>query len=149
MPCFVGDFNPAVGPLINVGVVPYTGVDIGNETDVVKLHLFQALIDTGATTTCISEQVIKQCSLEPTGKAAMVGVTGEIDVDQFNFQVIFLVGGQTTPDGNYPGGAVHIPVDGLEFQNQKNCAFEILLGRDVLCQGAFSLSLDGHYVFSI
>ena len=37
----------------------------------------------------------------------------------------------------------------LEFAPPQRSPFQILLGRDVLCLGVFTLSFDGHYSFSL
>jgi hypothetical protein len=42
-----------------------------------------------------------------------------------------------------------IPVMGTEFVPPPGTAFDILLGRDILCRGVFSMSFDGHGVFSL
>lgn len=37
----------------------------------------------------------------------------------------------------------------LEFVQAMPTSFQILLGRDVLCQGVFTLNFDGTYVFCL
>jgi len=37
----------------------------------------------------------------------------------------------------------------FEYNPAPNCGHQILLGRDILCQGAFTLHNDGHFSFSI
>ena len=37
----------------------------------------------------------------------------------------------------------------LEFVQAMPTAFQILLGRDVLCQGVFTLNFDGTYMFCL
>lgn len=37
----------------------------------------------------------------------------------------------------------------LEFQPTAGSPYEILMGRDLICQGALTISFDGHYTFSI
>lgn len=36
----------------------------------------------------------------------------------------------------------------MEFQ-ATNAPFQILLGRDILCRGVFTMSFDGHFTFSL
>jgi len=37
----------------------------------------------------------------------------------------------------------------LEFQPTAGRPYEMLIGRDMICQGALAISFDGHYTFSI
>jgi hypothetical protein len=37
----------------------------------------------------------------------------------------------------------------MEFAPAGSSPFQILVGRDILCQGTFTLSFDGHFTFSI
>ncbi len=37
----------------------------------------------------------------------------------------------------------------LEFNPPSSGPYQLLLGRDILCQGILSVSLDGHFSFSI
>jgi hypothetical protein len=37
----------------------------------------------------------------------------------------------------------------LEFQPSAGSPYEMLIGRDMICQGALAISFDGHYTFSI
>lgn len=37
----------------------------------------------------------------------------------------------------------------FEFNPPANNPYQLLLGRDILCQGVFSLSFDGHFTFSV
>jgi hypothetical protein len=48
-----------------------------------------------------------------------------------------------------PSQVLAIPVIGVEFMPQPGSGFDMLLGRDILCRGVFSMSFDGHAIFSI
>jgi hypothetical protein len=37
----------------------------------------------------------------------------------------------------------------MEFAPPGGSPFQILLGRDILCKGTFTLSFDGHFTFSL
>lgn len=52
------------------------------------------------------------------------------------------------PTGAVQANIVAISVTGSEFDNT-NCGFDVLLGRDVICKGIFSMSFDGHAVLSL
>ena len=142
MPCIAGSFNPRVGPTLQVAVV---GVDLAQSAaSAATLHTFNALIDTGASSTCVSQKVVTDVGLAPTGKVRMASATGMSSVDQFAFGVGFIL-----PNAQEPtmGGLLVKQVSGCLFENNE-AAIDVLLGRDVICRGAFHLSFDGHFTLS-
>jgi len=66
MPCLSGSFNPAVGPLINLGVAPLGTLGHGAPSSG-SPAVFSALLDTGAAVTCISPAVARAVGLQPIG----------------------------------------------------------------------------------
>ena len=155
MPCLSGSFNPQVGPLLRVAVVdvsfapaaqPAKGMRKGDASPV--LHSYDALIDTGATATCISEQVVADVGLAPTGKTLMTGATGASPVDQFAFGIGFILPAAQAPTGDVSGSLWVKQVHGCLFA-KGSAAFDVLLGRDVICSGALHLSFDGHFTLSV
>lgn len=49
------------------------------------------------------------------------------------------------------GGAALIlnSVQVMEFTPLSGSPYQMLLGRDILCRGVFTLSFDGHFSFSV
>jgi hypothetical protein len=37
----------------------------------------------------------------------------------------------------------------MEFAGDPSRSFQMLLGRDILCRGTFTMSFDGHFTFSL
>jgi hypothetical protein len=110
-----------------------------------KHNYYLALIDTGASSTCVSARVVSEVGLAPTGKIPVVGVHGRTPVNTYQFSVGFVI-----PQGQDATGAIianitAFPVDGIEFANT-DCGFDVLLGRDILCRGQFSLTFNGQFV---
>lgn len=150
MPCISGSYKPNVGPLIQIAVVsPELRKQAGNggEINPSKVKMYMALVDTGATCTCISSKVAQEVGLNPSGKAKMIGSTGEEEKNTYRFGVGFLLDPVQQPTGQVSGNLnVHM-VNGMEF-SQQGSGFEVLLGRDVICKGTFPLSFDGHFILS-
>ena len=46
-------------------------------------------------------------------------------------------------------GLVQTGVQVMEFAGDPGSRFQILLGRDILCRGTFTMSFDGHYTFCL
>jgi hypothetical protein len=139
MPCLSGSFNPAIGLLINVGILPAGTLRPGSAPPI-PLNTFPALVDTGATVTCIAPSVVQHLGLQPIGMRAMVSATQTIPVPIYLVDLIL-------PFGNT--GFVLSSTQVMEFAPAGGSPFQILVGRDVICQGILTLSFDGRYTFSI
>jgi hypothetical protein len=103
-------------------------------------QFFPALIDTGATTTCISPALVSNLGLPPKGMRPMGTATQ-----------------QTVPTNTYLAdlgifftGIWWFPSILLwEFTPPPNSPYQLLLGRDIICQGILAVGFDGHFSFSI
>lgn len=112
-----------------------------------NLNLFDALLDTGATSTCISERVVMDVGLVPTGKTIMTGATGELEVDEHFFGIGFITSLEPQPTGEVSSRLEMRSVRGSLFQ-VGSLQFDVLVGRDILCEGVFTMSFDGHFTLS-
>lgn len=99
-----------------------------------------ALIDTGASASCIAAQVVEKLGLLPIGKAIMSSATHTIEVDQYLIDL-------TIPLGRDIVSRKGLVVN--EFAGNGSPDFQMLLGRDVLCTGVLTLSMDGHFTLSL
>lgn len=114
----------------------------------VNVSLYTALADSGASHTCISAKVISDLNLQPIGKVPVGGVHGSQMTNGYQFQVaIMFIQGQPNASGTVLTSAHVTAVSGVEFI--PNGPFDVLLGRDVLCQGLFSMSFDGRAVLCL
>ena len=138
MPCLSDNFNPQIGPLINLGVAPANSLAAG-VAPAVQVPVFAALIDTGASLTCIAPNLVTAIGLQPIGMRPMASATHAIPVRVFLVDLLLTF-----------GSVSHIisSLQVMEF-NPHNSPFQMLLGRDVLCRGVFTMSFDGHYTLSL
>jgi hypothetical protein len=139
MPCLSGQYNPAIGLLINVGVLPpgtVTPAGVGNT----PLTAYPALVDTGASKTCISLTVVQAVGLKPIGLAPMISANQTSPSNQYLADLALVFG----------AGALFVQnIQVSEFTAAPNSPFQILVGRDIICRGALTLSFDGHFTFSL
>lgn len=149
MPSLAIQYNPNVGPLIQVAVWPpnFTPPNPGSPTAPVNLQFYLGLADTGASCTCVSAKVISDLKLQPSGKQLVGGVHGSNAVNSYQFQVVLAFPQSVTPGGLTQAHLVPMPVNGVEFVPPGG--FDLLIGRDILCRGAFTMSFDGHAILSI
>jgi gag-polyprotein putative aspartyl protease len=138
MPCLSGQFQAGVGPLVNLGVSK--AGSISPQAGTASAKGFPALIDTGASMTCISPAVAQALALRPIGRRPMVSATHAIPVNAYMVDLILPLGG-----ASYVVPTIQV----LEFSSHAASPFQILLGRDILCRGTLNISFDGHFTFCI
>jgi hypothetical protein len=144
MPCLSGIFDPIQGIFINIAVAKPG--EITSATKNLKIPNFVALVDTGASKTCISKQAAQTAGLIAIGKSPMVSATHTVDMDNYLADIFLPFG--AAPLGGTTGLVIN-SISILEFNCETNCSFQILLGRDVLTKGIFTISFDGHFSFAI
>ena len=137
MPCLSGKFDPNIGPIINIGILPAGSFDPANPPK--NIHQFPALLDTGASVTCISPRVIDSADLQPIGKRTMTSAIGNAPVNVYLVDMLLTFGAS---------GVVSQDVQVMEFATG-NQNYEILIGRDIICRGVLTVSFDGHFTFSL
>jgi len=139
MPCLSGSFSASTGPLINVGVLQ-PGVLTPSPSPTAQVTTFPALIDTGASATCISPNVAQTVGLQPIGMRSMTSATHSVPVNVYLTDLLLPFG---------QAGYLVSGTQAMEFAPTGGSPFQILLGRDILCRGTFTLSFDGHFTFSL
>ena len=139
MPVLSGRYDPAVGALINIGVLQ-PGALTPSTLGQVEITTFPALIDTGASLTCISATVAQAVGLNPIGKRPMTSATHSVPVNLYLVDLLL-------PFGN--AGFILNNTQVMEFVPFGGSPFQMLVGRDIICKGAFTLSFDGHFTVCI
>lgn len=139
MPCLSGRFDPGIGPLINIGVLQ-PGVLTPAAPPTTQITTFPALIDSGASATCISPNVAQAVGLQPIGMRPMTSATHSVPVNVYLVDLLL-------PFGN--AGFILPSTQVMEFAPAGGSPFQILVGRDIICRGALTISFDGHFTFSL
>ena len=108
---------------------------------------FTALIDTGATSTCITPKVAQQLNLSASGRRGVHGVSGL----QYHNSYMFEIGFDRPvlrPDGTSYNSIAVMPklIVGTEFF--VNTGFDVLLGMDVLSLGSLKIEGNGTCSFA-
>ncbi|MDE0137551.1 MAG: retroviral-like aspartic protease family protein [bacterium] len=136
MPCLSGEYDPTVGILLQVAVLPGGTFEQQSEGEA---RVFSGLVDTGADVTCISNKVADFLDLQSTGKVPMVGATGSDAVNQYLVDLLLQFGTQHIgiPDhraASFEAGSPH---------------YDVLIGRDILCKGVLTMDFAGRFTFSV
>jgi hypothetical protein len=95
----------------------------------------------------VSAKVISDVGLQPGGKLPVGGVHGSQPTNSYQFQVIIIFVQGQAATGAMTANVHATSVTGVEFIPAGN--FDVLLGRDILCQGSFSMTWDGHAVICL
>ena len=135
MPCVTQTCNLKGGPIIQIGVsLPnYLPTEDGSQ----PIHTVNALIDTGATKTCISTEKAQAFGFEAIGKATMSSASHNgVEVNRYQGALYFYL----VKDG-LPFTHEIQDVEILEYCNASD-AYDILIGRDILVSGMFVLNLS-------
>ena len=155
MPAFTGNFSWDKGIIWKIGFIDPSSFDPNNPNNPDfagdQIHICNALVDTGASRTCISRAVIDSLGLQPMGKAGVQTAAGPIDANAYDVHVAFLLGIEQNPDGttSYQAQMTNkmANTQALEFDAGKS-EYQGLIGLDILKEGVLTVSFDGHFSFS-
>ena len=140
MPCISVQFNPAIGPILNIGFGKAKGIrqtinKAAAQGQRQAISTFPLLVDTGASTTCISPQVVNQVGLRTMGKKPAGVASGPVELNTYLVDIVVLFGNPQK------GSSTMYLIEGLlvmEFGGD-TINYHGLLGRDVICKGFFSM----------
>jgi hypothetical protein len=136
MPCIAGKWSET-GLLIEVGVLPH------GEKPKSSLKLYQGLIDTGASRTCISHRLVSKYQFAPTGDATMSHAWGQNHAHTYLFNIFVPTRFEANNHGSIVGDVSMFTLEGLSFKASGN--FDLLIGRDFIGRGHLSMNFDGHF----
>ena len=129
MPFFSGKFsNKQI--VINVLVgLPYDDSKPPSPFPFMENPSYKALIDTGATNTCISPKIIEDLSLIPEGKRPVLTATHETSANLFHVSFYIPIAAQIGKDLRFDAHETS-NVEVTEIMQPNN--FDVLLGMDIL-----------------
>jgi hypothetical protein len=118
-------------------------------SDTVTMHVFNALVDTGAQGTCITSDAAEKVGLAPIGKVPIQGVAGLSYHNNYLFRVGFPFGiaGEKREARLGSLHVVNAPIQGAEL-NIQDSGFDVLLSMDIIGIGSLKIDGDGSFSFS-
>ena len=96
-------------------------------------------MDTGADRTCISLKLAQSMGLTPIGKIPVAGATGASAMNQYMIDLLLQFGEQSLVIADHTV---------TEFTTDSPVC-EMLIGRDIICRGVFTMDFNGRFSFSI
>jgi predicted aspartyl protease len=137
MPVLSGKFSPA-GIILTLACLPPGFSDPATNP---RYKQFAALLDTGASLTCISPKVAKALGIKPLGMMPVSSAShANLPTNTYLIHIGIVFGDLIVWRSN---------IQVLEFQLAAGSPYEMLLGRDLIYQGALTVSSDGHWTFAI
>ena len=113
------------------------------------LHVCPALVDTGATRTCIAKSVVEALGLHSIGRTSMDTAGGAANANIYDTHIVLLTDHAQNPDGTVDVQAqLFHNIRVLEFVADGNTPYQALIGRDILRIGMLTMSRDGYFSFA-
>ena len=110
--------------------------------------LFTALVDTGATVTCISEKVVSIVGLRPQGRVTVTGVAGPSSHNSYVFMLGFSTQNPAITSA-HTVDVLHLLTERiLGAQIETNDHYDVLLGMDVISTGQLIVCKTGTFSFA-
>jgi hypothetical protein len=134
MPCITVSFDPLRGPILTLGVRPAAALASPEP----RYRTMAALVDTGASHTCVHAAVAAEIGLAALGKTPMISASGNHAANIYLADLSLPLSGSAGTD---PRGHEFRDVRLTEY-TAPTSAFQVLLGRDVICRGF--LAIDGY-----
>jgi hypothetical protein len=151
MPDIVGRVSNAQ-VIIQVALLPVESFeDVINPFHIeqpARLHVLNALVDTGAQSTCITKSAATRLGLTPIGAIPIQGVSGRSLHNNYLFKMGFSL--TQTDEVGVVTSNLHFlnqPIEGVEFHSGSS-DFDVLLGMNVLSVGDLTITRDGRFKFS-
>jgi hypothetical protein len=136
MPCITLPFDPAVGPLLNIGIAPAAALVSAQQGAPLDVTACVALIDSGASITCVSAALAARVGLKLLGMRPVAHAQGMTAANLYLADVAL-------PFGDISKGVAvaTMPIQSIQVMEfQPNSApFEALLGRDIICMGLLTI----------
>ena len=163
MPSLSIQYDPAIGPLIILFlsppavmrqiVIPPAAVGAAPSRQP-QMFVASALIDTGASITSVTADLATLVELPLIGKRSLGTAGGVVSANIYVADI-------GVPFGLIPAAApgTQVPVTGMNTVMMESIQvmefacpsphFKMLLGRDIICKGIFTIGFDNRYTFSL
>ena len=145
MPCISGQYNPEAGVLLQVAVLPggHLNQAIRSNSEKPSIGVMGApvngLLDTGADHTCVSRRLAQSLNLRPSGKVPVSGATGASEMNQYMIDLLLQFG----------QNSIAITEHMVTEFTSSSTAYDMLVGRDIICKGVFTMDFSGRFSFSV
>ncbi len=112
---------------------------------------YGALIDTGATISCISPRVIEEVRLKSAKSEIVTTAAGPASLEVYLFSLVLPLTDVVDKENGFTEETVYSYqlIEGIEFYAAKYGKHDVILGMDVISRGSLKLDPDGHFSFCL
>lgn len=129
-------------PLVEVNVAPIVDAGhVGHPTN----ESYTALIDTGATKTCVTRAVIERLGLRPVGRVLVASATAIERRRAYGFSLGFYCDVEDDLGGARTLFSFPLDIGGPDFVSNSN--FDVLIGMDIISRGRLVFEPGGSFEF--
>ena len=143
MPCFnqrINNLQPICDVLIHSQI---KGKNANLDLSKLQKQSYKALIDTGATGSCVSDRVVSYLNLNPISKVLTTNTTNQIEVNRYKICIFLPIptliqkGSQKIQEINI-NSFLNINVSEIKYYENNN--FDVILGMDIISKGSLYIS---------
>ncbi|MFQ5915525.1 MAG: retropepsin-like aspartic protease [Nitrospinota bacterium] len=137
MPCISVQFNPAIGPVLQVGICAPGSLKKTSAAEQAKALGCGLLVDTGASITCISPGVVNQLGLRPIGKRQVGVASGSAALNTYVVDLVIPFG-----DPGSPRAVQSLVLDNWTVMEYRGSTanYQGLLGMDIIRRGYLTIA---------
>ncbi len=130
MPTVTRTFDPEIGPLLHVGILPYQPLEIARQARTRGTRL--ALIDTGATVSYISDRLAVELRLPVIRRGTSDHAMGRHETNVYGADLVIYFGEHATSPRHF---CARVDPWGMAMIHSQ---FELIIGRHILDLGTFT-----------
>jgi hypothetical protein len=124
--------------IINVSIAAGGSADRSTTRSSPQFPAYPALIDTGASRSCVSQSVAAALNLVSKGMRSMISASHVVVVHSYLVDLILPLGSK---------GSVQSNLLVSQFVAHTKSPFQAIIGMDVISRGALTVTNDGHFSF--
>lgn len=125
--------------ILKVGIRAFDDDPYGHQN--FTFHEFNALADTGASRTAISQNVIDRVGLKPTGQIQV----GNVKRTEMHSTFMFYVGIWPQAESDIPSGFFGIGEAIMGIDGGDSRYYDVLLGMDIITRGKLSTDFNREF----
>jgi len=122
-------------------------VSAADEATPFQVRPYRALLDTGATITCLCDHVVTECKLRPYGFERVIGALGPSLHQTYIVRTGIVCGDLSDPHGVDRGLFQLEPLEAAVIRD--NQWFDLIVGTDVLSRHEFALTRGGGFTLTL
>jgi hypothetical protein len=141
----LSDGKPIIDVVVVESIVSQPESDSAYTNLALPVRPYRALIDTGATISCVCKHVVKSMNLRPYGRIPMIGSTGQSFHKTYIVTLGLMYGWEGQAD-YAPNPTSFYQIDpGEVAEIENNAWFDLIIGTDILTRFTFTLRKGGAF----